>query len=240
MTRPVKLTVINDFICPNCCIGQHELLNAITYCKETLHLPLEFEFVHMPFRLVSTSILSEDSPKMEKSDFYQKRLGGDAYAKMKDAVTNWAIQNNIPLTFKGFISQTTRAHRLCQKAYQIGGQDLQIPLLKAIYKAHMEDGQDIAEIAVLADIADGAGTMSREAATAFLESTELEKEVDAMCDDARSKGITGVPVTIIDGKWAISGGQSSDVFIQIFKKLAAARVSACPAPLSGCQKLKEL
>lgn len=36
-----------------------------------------------------------------------------------------------------------------------------------------------------------------------------------MCDDARSKGIAGVPVIIIDGKWAISGGQSSDVFIQV-------------------------
>lgn len=36
-----------------------------------------------------------------------------------------------------------------------------------------------------------------------------------MCDDARSKGITGVPVIIIDGKWAISGGQPSDVFIQV-------------------------
>ena len=65
-------------------------------------------------------------------------------------------------TFKGFISQTTRAHRLSQKAYQLGGQDLQIPLLRAIYKAHMEQGQDIAEIPVLADIAQDAGTMSRE------------------------------------------------------------------------------
>ena len=36
-----------------------------------------------------------------------------------------------------------------------------------------------------------------------------------MCDDARSKGITGVPVIIIDGKWLISGAQPSDVFIQV-------------------------
>lgn len=36
-----------------------------------------------------------------------------------------------------------------------------------------------------------------------------------MCNNARSKGITGVPMTIIDGKWAVSGGQSSDVFIQV-------------------------
>ena len=39
--------------------------------------------------------------------------------------------------------------------------------------------------------------------------------MDALCDGARSKGITGVPVIVIDGKWAISGGQSSDVFIQV-------------------------
>lgn len=60
------------------------------------------------------------------------------------------------------MSQTTRAHRLCQKAYQTGGQDLQIPLVRAIYKAYMEEGQDIAEIPILADIAEGTGTMSRE------------------------------------------------------------------------------
>jgi predicted DsbA family dithiol-disulfide isomerase len=58
-------------------------------------------------------------------------------------------------------------------------------------------------------------TSFAEQAVAFLESDELEKEVDTMCDEARSKGITGVPMTIIDGKWAISGGQSSDVFIQV-------------------------
>ena len=38
-----------------------------------------------------------------------------------------------------------------------------------------------------------------------------------MCSAARSKGITGVPMTIIDGKWAVSGGQSSEVFIQVKK-----------------------
>lgn len=137
------------------------------------------------------------------------------------------------------MSQTTRAHRLCQKAYKIGGQNLQIPLLCAVFKAHMEDAKDIADINVLAELAESTGTMSKaevcsafcsekmrtnvysilnsfsEQAVAFLESDELEKEVNSMCDEARSKGITGVPMTIIDGKWAVSGGQSSDVFIQV-------------------------
>jgi hypothetical protein len=88
-------------------------------------------------------------------------------------------------------------------------------------------------------------------AVAFLNSDEFEKEIDTMCDEARSKGITGVPMTIIDRKWAVSGGQSSDVFIQvrtfvqlwcksagergfqIFKKLAAAGAHRSPSPFSG-------
>jgi hypothetical protein len=96
-------------------------------------------------------------------------------------------------------------------------------------------------------------TLFSEQAVAFLESDELEKEVKTMCDEARSKGITGVPMTIIDGKWAVSGGQSSDVFIQvrnltqsrrksitqgclfcqIFKKLSAAGIHNAPSPFSG-------
>lgn len=61
----------------------------------------------------------------------------------------------------GVMSQTTRAHRLVQKAFKLGGQRLQVPLLCAIFKAHLEDGKDIADYDVLADIAESSGTMSR-------------------------------------------------------------------------------
>jgi hypothetical protein len=33
--------------------------------------------------------------------------------------------------------------------------------------------------------------------------------------EARAKGVTGVPFTIIDGKWAVSGGQSAPVFVKV-------------------------
>jgi len=51
-------------------------------------------------------------------------------------------------------------------------------------------------------------------AMAFFHTDELEAEVSKVADAARAKGITGVPITVIDGKWAVSGGQSSDVFVQ--------------------------
>lgn len=113
-TRVVKLTIINDLvrlhtityefrspdnikICPNCCIGQHELLQAISYCKDTLQLPLSFELVHKPFRLISTACLTENSPKVDKNKFYAERIGKDKFNSFEASISKWATEKGIPL-----------------------------------------------------------------------------------------------------------------------------------------------
>lgn len=48
-----------------------------------------------------------------------------------------------------------------------------------------------------------------------MKSDELQNEVTTTFAQLREKGITGVPMTIIDGKWAVQGGQSSDVYVQV-------------------------
>ncbi|KAF8235796.1 thioredoxin-like protein [Tricholoma matsutake] len=228
--RLVKLTVINDFTCPNCCIGQHELLNAITYCKETLNLPLSFELEHMPFRLISDACLPQDGPKVDKTTFYSKMIGKDKFLTIENTISKWAMEKGIPISFRGVMSQSTRAHRLARKAYIMGGQQMQVPILCGIFKANLEEAKDIGDVNVLAEVAEKVGLMSKDEAVNFLQSDELQKEITDMCDKARDMGINGVPLTVIDGKWAVSGGQSSDVFVQIFRKLAAAGAYAAPSP----------
>lgn len=230
-TRVVKLAVVTDFVCPNCCIAHHELLNSITYCKDTLNLPLSFEVEHVPFRLISSTCLPEDGPKVDKRTFLIQYIGKEQFSKLEVALSKWAEEKGIPINLHGVMSQSTRAHRLCLKAQRLSGQELQLPVLCALFKAYLQDGLDIANNEVLADIAQKVGMMSREEALKFIESDELAKEINDMCATARSKGITGVPVTIIDGKWAVTGGHSADVYIQIFKKLAAAGTCAPSSPM---------
>ncbi|KAF8626395.1 hypothetical protein AX17_006562 [Amanita inopinata Kibby_2008] len=229
-TRVVKLTLITDFICANCCVTQHELLSAMSYCKDTLHLPLAFELEHLPFRLISPACLSENA-KVDKKAFLTQWIGKEQFAKIELAISKWSEEKGIPVKFHGVLSQSTRAHRLCQKAYRLGGQKLQTPILCGISKVYLEDAQDIGDNNVLADLAERVGMMTREQAIQFLESDELEKEVNDMCVAARSKGITGVPMTIIDGKWAITGSQSADVYVQIFKRLAVGGAYSVPPSL---------
>ncbi|KAJ3866652.1 thioredoxin-like protein [Lentinula novae-zelandiae] len=231
--RTVKLTVISDVICPNCNIGQHELIGAISYCQDTLHLPLTFEIEFLPFRLIPTRILpDENTPKVSKDEFFTSTVGKEPWAAMQASIMKWSQEKNIPIAFKGLVSQSTRAHRLSRKAYQIGGQNKQLPFLCAVFRAYLEEGRDVADLDVLSDISEQTGVMSKQEALDFLHSNELLEEVNTMCEKVRSK-VTGVPMTIIDGKWCVQGGQSSDVFIQIFKKLAYTGVSAAPSPFAA-------
>ena len=36
-----------------------------------------------------------------------------------------------------------------------------------------------------------------------------------MVSCAQRNGVSGVPLAVIDGRWAISGGQTADVFYQV-------------------------
>ena len=49
----------------------------------------------------------------------------------------------------------------------------------------------------------------------FLESDECLEKVSNQIAEARAKGVSGVPFTIIDGKWAVSGSQTAPVFVKV-------------------------
>lgn len=68
----------------------------------------------------------------------------------------------ISSAFKGLVSQSTRAHRISRKAYQLGGQNKQLPFLCAVFRAYLEEGKDVADVDVLSDICEQTGVMSKQ------------------------------------------------------------------------------
>ncbi|KAG7451087.1 thioredoxin-like protein [Guyanagaster necrorhizus] len=232
--RVLKITVVNDLVCPNCYIGHHELLSAVSYCRAVLRLPLTFDIEFRPFQLIPRSILNENTPKISRAAFFTQHLGKDAFESFAEhSVLKWAEERKINITFDGVVSASTRAHRMSRKAYHLGGQNLQLPFLCGVFKAYLDQGQDIADVHVLAQIAETVNIMPKEQAIEFLLSDELEDEVNKLCEEAKTRGLNGVPAIIIDGRWQINGGQSSEVFVRIFKKLAdCGSPSAAPSPFA--------
>lgn len=60
------------------------------------------------------------------------------------------------------MSQSNLAHRLSQKAFSVGGQDMQISLLLAVFKAYLQEAKDIGDIELLADLAEQVKVMPKD------------------------------------------------------------------------------
>ena len=102
-----------------------------------------------------------------------------------------------------------------QKAYLVRGQEAQLQVLKALFRAMFEEEQDIGAPEVLAPIAVSAGIFANEEeAHQWVDGTELYEEVKARSANVQQKGITGVPFTVIDRKWALNGCQAPEVYLK--------------------------
>ncbi|KAI0783585.1 thioredoxin-like protein [Abortiporus biennis] len=208
--RVIKLLVFSDIICPWCYIGQREMDKAIEQCSD---YPLKFEIEYRPYKLQPS--LKEDQV-ISKREWFESRFGKEKTESMNSMVSSRGEQ--VGINFKltdGVITQTTKAHRLLLKAWKLGGQDLQLPLLHALFKGYFEQSKNLGDIASLAGVAAEVGVMSHDEAVKFLESDECQAEVEQMMIEVRKKGVTGVPFVVIDGRWAVSGGHSADTYVQV-------------------------
>jgi predicted DsbA family dithiol-disulfide isomerase len=214
--KHIKLTIISDFTCPWCYIGYKEINAAIQKCS-TEDLPVTFDVEYRPF-LINPSLT--DDAFVSREEFLKRKLGEEKAVAVTKMMADRAKELGFTMNMAQHVRSTRRAHRLMLRAWTQGGQDLQQPLFSQISKAYYEQATDIGDIDVLASIAADCKIMSKQEAVTFMKSDELLAEVEKTVASSRANGVSGVPFTVIDGKWAISGGQSSDVYYQIFSKLA--------------------
>jgi predicted DsbA family dithiol-disulfide isomerase len=218
--RVIKLLVISDIICPWCYIGQREMERAIEMCADT---PVQVEIEYRPYKLHPSL---KDGQFLPRKDWLESRFGKEKVEQMEKMTVARGKQLGLEINYLGgLITQTTLAHRLVLKAWQLGGQKSQQALLTTLFKAYFEKLENIGDTEVLANAAASTGLMSKDEAVRFLESDECFDEVETLMTEARKKGVNGVPFVVIEGKWAVSGGQTAEVYAQIFRKLAS-----CPAP----------
>lgn len=132
----------------------------------------------------------------------------------------------INFSYGGSIRNTYSSHRLVEKAWEEGGEKLQTRVVEKLFEGYFENEKDIGDHAWLAEVAVGCDLFEKkEEALDFLKSDELKKET---CDEirkAQSMGISGVPFTVINDKYAVSGAQEPQAFVDVFRKIACGK---CP------------
>ncbi len=90
--------------------------------------------------------------------------------------------------------------------------------MEALFRAYFQEGRDIGDAAVLAEVASAAGL---EGAAAFLASGEGEAEVRAEDEGFRRLGITGVPSFALSGHVLFSGAVPAERMAEAFRRALA-------------------
>ena len=115
-------------------------------------------------------------------------------------------------------TNTVDAHRLLHLALDRGGPTVQHELTEALMAAYFVDVRDVSDHAVLREVAVGVGLDAAEV-DGVLGSDRYRDAVTADVEQARAYGAGGVPFFVLEGAYAVSGAQSTEVFAQVLEQV---------------------
>ncbi len=96
--------------------------------------------------------------------------------------------------------------------------------MEALFQAYFTDGRDLSDRATLAAIAADAG-LDRANVNDLLAGDRGLDVVRAGEEKARSLGVSGEPLFVVDGRVALSGAQPPALFRQAFEQAGAATMA---------------
>jgi len=153
---------------------------------------------------------------INKMQRYRDKFGADRAEQIVEHMKETGKQLGINFSYGGNTGSTLQSHRLIEYAAKHGKQDA---LVNQLFKAYFEDEKDITLTDVLTEAAVAAG-LEQEPVKNFLDNSDLYTEdVKQKMQQNAEMGITGVPFFIVGNKYAVSGAQTEDVFLDIFKRL---------------------
>jgi len=201
----MHIDIIVDTICPWCYVGKRHFEKALEL-RPVAGLSVGWR----PFQLnPNMAVAGKDR------DVYIDEKFGDASRaeKIQREIGEAGAREGIEFRFDRIARtpNTVNSHRLIAHAGRPGAQD---DIVEALFHAYFTDGRDVGDISVLADIAAETG-LDRADTYEYLASDRDRDAVLADDDMARTMGVNGVPCYIVDRKYAVSGAQSPEVFVQV-------------------------
>lgn len=207
------IEVYADVVCPWCYIGERRLERALEQRPE-----VEVERRWRPFQL-RPEMPADGRPWEE---FAREKFGGEERARAAFAqVTEVGAQLGIRFDFGRVASapNTVDAHRLILLAAERGRQ---WEVADGLFRAYFTDGRDLNDRGALAEIA-AAGLDADEVALYLGRDSGVE-EVWESQEEARRLGVNSVPFYVVDGRYAVVGGQSAETWVRVLDTVQAGRV----------------
>ena len=210
----MKIEVWSDIMCPFCYIGKKHFETALKQFSDADAIDLEWKSFqldpHMP-----------RNPEYKNTYHYlaeRKGMSYDEAKQMTAGVAQAGAQAGITLNFEhAIVANSFDAHRLVHLAQTMG---LGSELKAALFRAHFTDGKEINDHKTLIELGKAVG-LTETAVAAVLDSNQYSDEVAKDIREAREIGVRGVPFFVFNRKYAISGAQPPEAFLQTLEKSVA-------------------
>lgn len=210
-TDKMDIDVWSDIVCPFCYIGKRNLENALEQAGLT-------ELVNVVWHSFELAPDAETNPGATIYEELGKRKGWslDQSREIHKQMEQRAKASGLEYDFdKTVPANSFKAHRLLHLAK---GHGVQNEMKESLLKGYFTDGKNIDDEAWLLEIVKPFGLSEDEVRNA-LQSDEIEKEIHDDIGSARKLGIQGVPFFILNQKYALSGAQPVEVFVDALEKV---------------------
>lgn len=210
VANSIIVDVWSDIMCPFCYLGDGLLAQALTQFPHRDVVEVRYHSFQ----------LQPDLPQGETFNVYEylSKTRGFPIAQaqaMNGHITQQGAALGLLYNFDNTLMTNTRsAHHLIHYAAQQGCQH---EMVERLFRAYFTDGLHVGELEVLAGLAAEIG-LDRAEALAALQSGEFDTAVEADIRQARQFGIQGVPFFVFNNKYAVSGAQPVEAFLQALDK----------------------
>lgn len=211
MENKLKIQIWSDIMCPFCYIGKKRLENALNQFGHQDTIEIEWK----SFQLDPNFIASEkDNLAEHLAEKYRK----DQEWALESLNNTAQTAANAGLEFhfeKVIMANSLNAHRLLHlaKENQLGSK-----LKELLFKAYFTDGKDVNNKETLKELALQAG-LEAQKIDSVLTSDAFANEVQEDMLMAQKIGIQGVPFFVFDNKYAVSGAQYEQTFVNVLEKV---------------------
>ena len=207
----MKVEIWSDVVCPFCYIGKRKFENAL---KDFAHRD-EVEVVWHSFEL-TPDFQPIPGESIHESLAKKKGVSVEEGKAMNDYMTKAAQEVGLNYDFDHTIpANTFLAHQLIHLGTHHGRQDATKERLMAAYYL---EGQNVGDLDTLVKLGTEVGLDAAESRAALTAGTYAEAvRLDEY--QAQQINVRGVPFFVFEDKYAVSGAQPSELFVEVLEKV---------------------
>jgi predicted DsbA family dithiol-disulfide isomerase len=206
----MKIEIWSDIMCPFCYIGKRQLETALAEFPEN-----DFEIEWKSFQLDPT-ITPQSGKDVYTFLAERKGISVEQSKEMHQGVVERAKSVGLDYHFdKAIISNSLTAHRIIHLAKT---KNLGDEMEEVFFKAYFTEGRDLNDSETLIELGTTAGLDSDEVRTVIENEETYLKDVQTDISEANEIGVQGVPFFVFDRKYAVSGAQPVEAFVQTIRE----------------------